>query len=363
MTADQPPGESWHIRAVRLPDGDRAEDWWVRDGRLTDQPAPNARELPGGWMLPGLVDAHAHLSLDFNATGLPMGSDALVAANMDAQLAAGVLAVRDTGAVHGARLERHSGRGPRVVRAGSILAPPGRYFPGLYRPVAPQDLAAAALDEIAAGATWVKLIADFPGPDGNFYRPLVNYPPDTLRVLVAAAHAAGARVAAHVSGEYVVEVVRAGVDSIEHGPMLDRDLLVELAQRGAAWTPTLWTVVGYTEPLVADDGPVGGIAREVLASLRELVPLAEQLGVTVLAGSDEAPHGALAREIVRLCQFGMSARGALAAASTDARAYLGLPPLGAGAPADVVTFAADPRERLDALAKPAAVLFAGRRVV
>src|SRR4051812_4069673 len=73
VTTEQHPPETWHIRAVRLPDGDRAEDWWIHNGRLIDQPVPNARELPGGWMLPGLADAHVHLSLDFNATGLPVG--------------------------------------------------------------------------------------------------------------------------------------------------------------------------------------------------------------------------------------------------------------------------------------------------
>jgi imidazolonepropionase-like amidohydrolase len=95
--------------------------------------------------------------------------------------------------------------------------------------------------------------------------------------------------------------------------------------------------------------------------LRELVPLAVQLGVAVLAGSDEAPHGALLREVARLHEFGLTMRAAIAAASTTPRAYLGLPGLVAGAPADVVTFASDPREHLDVLARPAAIVFDGRR--
>jgi imidazolonepropionase-like amidohydrolase len=91
--------------------------------------------------------------------------------------------------------------------------------------------------------------------------------------------------------------------------------------------------------------------------------LAAQLGVPILTGTDEAPHGALAREVAQLCRFGLPVSTALAAASTTARAYLGLPGLEQGAPADLVTFDTDPRENLEALAKPAAVLLGGRRVI
>jgi len=273
-----------------------------------------------------------------------------------------VLAVRDIGAVPGARLEAHGDRGPRVARAGRILAPPGRFHAGIYQPATPENLVAAGLAEVAAGATWVKVVADFPGPDGNWFNPIVNYPPEALRALVEAVHAAGARVAAHVSGPFVAEVVRAGVDSIEHGPLIDAELLEQLAHRGGAWTPTLWTVVGAIEPLAGSQLPIAGFVREVLARLHELIPLAAQLGVTVLAGSDEAPHGALMREVARLHEFGLSARAAITAASTTPRAYLGLPGFVAGAPADVVTFASDPRARLDALARPAAIVFGGRRI-
>src|SRR5436190_24349092 len=89
--------EAWHIRAVRLPDGARAEDWWIYEGRLHDQPIPGARDLPGGWVLPGLVDAHAHLTFDFGGTGLD--GEELIAANLEQHLRAGVLAVRDIGVV------------------------------------------------------------------------------------------------------------------------------------------------------------------------------------------------------------------------------------------------------------------------
>ncbi|HEY3231431.1 MAG TPA: amidohydrolase family protein, partial [Roseiflexaceae bacterium] len=355
------PHEAWHIRAVRLPDGEHAEDWWIHEGRLYDQPIRGARDLPGGWALPGLVDAHAHLSLDFGGARLCQGSDELIAANLEAHSKAGVLVVRDTGMVPGARIDRRLARGPHILTAGRFLAPAGRYHAPLYKAVGPEQLVAAALAEVADGATWVKVIADFPGPDGNWFAPRVNYAPDALRALVSAAHDAGARVAAHVSGPFVAEVVRAGVDSIEHGPLIDADLLTVMAQRGTAWTPTLLTVAGVLDQLAMTNSSIGAQAREALARLNETLPLAAQFGVPILAGTDESPPGSVAREVAQLRRFGLSAVAALAAASTAARAYLGLPAFSASA--DLVTFAADPRSDPEALAKPAAVVRAGRRIV
>ena len=66
--------ERWHIRAVRLPEGGPAEDWWIAEGRLSAHPIPDTEDLPGGWVLPGLVDAHAHLSRDLgDRMSLPRG--------------------------------------------------------------------------------------------------------------------------------------------------------------------------------------------------------------------------------------------------------------------------------------------------
>jgi imidazolonepropionase-like amidohydrolase len=238
----------------------------------------------------------------------------------------------------------------------------GRFHEHLHEPVSAERLAATALEEVASGRTWVKIIADFPGPDGNWALAPVTYPNEVVRALVEAVHAAGARVMAHTSTGHVADLVRAGVDSIEHGPAITPDLLREMATRGTAWTPTLATIAGYLEPLIALDGPAGEYVRGTFALWHETIPLAEQLGVTLLAGTDEIPHGALAREIAQLCRFGLSPAGALAAASTVARDYLGLPAFRAGAPADLVTFATDPRLDPAALEHPVAILLGGNPV-
>lgn len=78
------------------------------------------------------------------------------------------------------------------------------------------------------------------------------------------------------------------------------------------------------------------------------------------AGTDELPHGSLAKEITTLHRYGLPATSALIAASTAARAYLGLPAWEVGALADFVSFAADPRRDIAVLAWPVAVILGGQ---
>ncbi|MEZ4869274.1 MAG: amidohydrolase family protein [Caldilineaceae bacterium] len=359
-TAAQIAAPAWHLHATILPDGDRREEWWIVDGCWSRTPVAGAVDLPGAWLLPGgLVDAHVHLGMDFNNMGLALGSEVLMAANLATQQRAGVLALRDAGLLPGARLDPVACRG-RVIAAGPMMAPAGRFHPGLYTPVAPEALVATALATVAGGAPWVKVIADFPGPDGNWFAPIVNYPPELLATLVRAVHAVGARVMAHVSGPIVPALVAAGIDSIEHGPLVTPDVVRMMADRGTAWTPTLWTVTKYMEPLTALSGPMGEQVRHTFVQWQETLSLAVALGVHVLAGSDEAPHGSLWQEIATLARFGLSPRAALAAASTQARAYLGLPTIQTGIPANFTLYAQDPRQDLPCLAKPLVVMQEGR---
>lgn len=353
----------WHLRAIRLPDGTKAEDWWVVDGRLCDTPVPGAQELPGGWFLPGgLVDAHIHGSMNFNGYPLADGGDALIAANLAAQRAAGVLAVRDAGLAWGGSYGSKPADGPRVQSAGSILAAPGRGYPGICTWVEADRLVEAALEQVRHGTRWVKIMADFPGPDGNWFAAPPGYPREVIQALVHTVHAAGAHVMAHSTGRAAADLVHAGVDSIEHGMQLNGELLKQMARRGIAWSLTLGTALKHVGPIAARDNPAGEYVRAELARVRDLLPLAASLGVPLLAGTDELPHGALAQEIAILQRYGLTPRQAIAAASTTAREFLRLPGFASDAPADLVLFDTDPRHDLSVLARPSAVVFGGRRV-
>jgi imidazolonepropionase-like amidohydrolase len=353
---------SWAVRAVQLPDGDRPVDLWVdAAGCLVTEPVPKAERLPGRYVAPGLVDAHAHPAVGREA-GMPVALDGSEALNvLEAWAACGVCLVRDTGSAGGSALQLDLAPGmPRLQAAGRFLAPPGRYFPALLPEAAPQEqLAELAVGELARGGRWVKVIADFPPvtdgmPSGP---PELTYSGEAIKAMVAAVHAAGGRVAAHVTTDAVSGLVRAGVDSIEHGTAIDESALRLMARTGAAWTPTLCAVLG-----LPDTAPEA--ARRRVAGYRqrlgELLPLAQRLGVPILAGTDTA--GTIAREVALLAGHGLEPAAALKAATTTGYRFLGEPFDRAGQPATLVTYQDDPREDLAILSSPSAVIIDGVRV-
>jgi imidazolonepropionase-like amidohydrolase len=229
--------------------------------------------------------------------------------------------------------------------------------------VGADDLVDVALQDVRAGAHWVKILGDFPGPDGNWFDAPPNYPREKVAALVREVHAAGARVMAHSTGRAAPDLVAAGVDSIEHGMVLSRDLLQAMADKRIAWTMTLTTALLHVGALATQDTPVGAYIRGRLDNLRDLVPLARAIGVPMLAGTDEIGMGALARELQCLEQYGLSAQEALAIGSTSARSWLGFPSAHHHAMhADLVTYDDDPRVDLRALHTPAAIFCGGRRI-
>jgi imidazolonepropionase-like amidohydrolase len=217
----------------------------------------------------------------------------------------------------------------------------------------PDDLIDTALQELAQGAQWVKLVADFPpsrarsmSATGPAER---TYDADLVQALIAAVHNAGARVAAHVTSPLIADLVPMGLDSVEHGTAMDEDTLIEMSRRGTAWTPTLCAALST--------GVSADIA-ERRAMFQELLPAAVRLGVPVLTGSDVV--GSIPREVALLAEMGLDPKDALAAATTAPRRFLDpdQPP----ASASVVTYHDDPRNDPAVLAEPAAVVIDGVRV-
>jgi imidazolonepropionase-like amidohydrolase len=341
--------DRWRLPPVLLPDGEQ-RDLWIVGGRISDAAVDGADLLPGRFALPGLVDAHAHVSVAPVAYRPLDAADA--AATLRALAGRGVLLVRDLGSPRSVTLEIVPGPDlPLFQVAGRVHAPRGRFYEALHDPVEPEALVTTALVEVARGARWVKVIADFRDPDLSYDGPL-------LASLVEAVHGAGARVAAHVQWSGVRDVVAAGVDSIEHGCSLDLATLDTMAAAGMAWTPTL---TGFLEPLPPDAPPDRrALFAGILDNFRALLAPAAARGVTILAGTDLA--GSLVDEIRHLVDFGLTPTQALRAATTNARTFLGAPALDAGGAADVVTFHDDPRDDPEVLALPAAVVLGGVRI-
>jgi len=246
---------------------------------------------------------------------------------------------------------------PSIQAAGRFLAPPGRYFPELLPDGAPENqLTALALAEVARGARWVKVIADFPtvtddGPSGGAH-PTYGLP--AITELVTAVHAVGARVAVHSTIGSVAALVRAGVDSIEHGTSIDETDLQLMAQTGTAWTPTLCAIVGRPNAELSPE------RAEYRDRLRTLLPAAIKHGVPVLAGSDGV--GTVAREVMLLATHGLTPSAALAAATTTAYRFLNHGGGASDPPTWLVTYDADPRTDPAVLGAPRAILMNGERL-
>jgi imidazolonepropionase-like amidohydrolase len=307
-------------------------------------------ELPGRYALAGLVDAHAHPTVAADEHGPYLADDEYGAARLDEYAASGVTVIRDAGGrgrvTLGFARTAVTGR-PVVTAVGRFLAPANRYFPRMYVPTAPDDLAATIQTEVAAGAAWVKIIGDFPewGEDGPVpHSTAATYDLNTLRQAVDAAHAAGARVAVH-SNLPDSGLVGIGADSIEHGPALGHLELEELGARGGAWTPTLCAVLQNRN---SPDPAVRARVGELRERLRDCLPYA-------VAGTDIV--GTIADEIALLADHGLTVGQAIAAAGSLARDFLGIQPAG-----DIVTYNDDPREDPAVLASPAAVVVRGVRV-
>jgi imidazolonepropionase-like amidohydrolase len=355
---------AWHVHAAQLPDGDSPVDLWVDEaGRLVSEPLADSEPLPGRFVVPGLVDAHAHPTAAMTASGPAPLASADVLEVLAAWAAEGVCLIRDTGSPGGSALELDIAAGmPRMQAAGRFLAPAGRYFPGLLREEVPQEqLTELALAELARGSCWVKVVADFPpvvdGMPAGAAAP--TYSLEAVAAMVAAVHAAGGRVAAHTTTELVGDLLRTGVDSVEHGTSLDESSVRLLAANGAGWTPTLCaTLQALQQPDSAE--PARQRAQAHSERLRELLPLAQRLGVPILTGSDAV--GSVAREIRLLAENGLDPTDALRAATTTAFRFLGEGYDQAGRPATLVTYDADPREDLAVLSAPAAVFIDGVRM-
>jgi imidazolonepropionase-like amidohydrolase len=365
-----------HVRGVVLPEGEE-RDLWVVDGRLTFEAVSGADTVAsGGWVVPGLVDAHCHIGL--GPHGPEHDRDAL-RAQARAETAAGALLVRDAGSPADTRFLDDDHDAPRIIRCGKHISRTRRYSPNTAIEIEPDELAEVVFREASGGGPatlgddtpvgeahlWVKLVGDWIDRAEGDLAPL--WPADVLREAVGRAHAAGARVAVHTFGEETLpDLIDAGVDCIEHGTGLTEDLVARLAASGAALVPTLINIDNF--PGIADSArakfPVYAERMVRLhGTARARVRAAFEAGIPIYCGTDAGSyvdHGRVADEILALHEAGLPAEAALAAGSWAARTWLGHKGLEHDAPADFLVCDTDPRADLTQLRKPARIVHKGR---
>lgn len=349
---------------------------WIRpaddEGPLPAGAPPTVIDACGSTIVPGFVDAHAHLTLPGGAGWIariddPV-EDLVAAAEQNARLLgrAGVRWIRDvgsprvvspwTGEPRALALElrdrwRSRPDAPHIRAAGTWLMRDGTLE--TPRTVSAEDgdaLLAAATVQLDDGADLLKLYLDGPEPGAAPWTI-----PEVERV-VALAHGRGVPVTAHSGNLMGARVgVRAGVDAIEHGFELDADLAAEMARRGTFLVSTLaifrsWESFGRTTRLERFAEPAG---RARIAERRERaedsVRLARAAGVRIAAGTDfgggSTRANQLAWEVESLVAAGLEPWEALAAATWRGGELLGEPDVGRlreGGPADLVLVHGDP---------------------
>ena len=353
----------FHLSGYVLPDGEH-RDLWVADGVIRTEPVAGAETLvTRGWLMPGLVDAHCHVGLDANGAVPHDEAERQALADRDA----GALLIRDAGSPADTRWIDDREDLPKIVRAGRHIARPKRYIRNFADEVEPEDLLATVERQAARGDGWVKLVGDWIDRDVGDLSPL--WPVDVVTAAISRAHQLGVRVTAHVFGEQAAtELVRAGIDGIEHGTGLDSDTLTLMAERQVALVPTMIQLDNFEGYASAGEARFPTYAKHMRALYErrlETFRTAYELGVPIYAGTDAGgslPHGLIGQEMGRMAEFAPRDY-ALGAGSWRARAWLGRPAtLADGVPADLIVFDEDPRSDLGVLREPRLVLLRGRPV-
>jgi imidazolonepropionase-like amidohydrolase len=351
-----------HIRDRGLPDEEPVQ-WWIVDGVLSAEPVADAQTVfDGGWIVPGLVDAHCHVGL--GAHGPVDNLDECIE-QAETERGVGALLLRDCGSPIDTRALDDRDDLPRIIRHGRHLARPKRYQRDFAIELEDESQLADAVTEQARwGDGWVKLVGDWIDRDTGDLAPL--WSDDVLTAAMEAAHAEGARVTAHVFSEDALPgLIRARIDCIEHGTGLTDDTIALMVEHGTALVPTLINIENF--PGIAEGAEkypaYASHMRDLYQRSGPRFAAAREAGVPIFAGTDAGStvaHGRIGDEVDALKRIGMTPTQALGAASWTARDWLGRPSLEHGASADLVCYADDPRTGAAVINHPDLVVLRGR---
>ena len=375
----------------------------IVDGERVREVTTDGKQIPAGvrvvdlskyYGLPGLIDAHTHMTMYTDETpGVPMLKQ--IAANPPAvevflarkgamrTLEAGVTTVRDLGADQYMDLamreliNRGEMIGPRMFVVGYALYVTNTpYKPGLNPPAGGiadgvPEVLRAVRQQIAAGVDLIKMYASTGTDDDTTGFETYSY--EEIKAAVDAAHQFGKKIAIHSYGpDGARDAVRAGTDSLEHATDMDETTIAEMVKRGTFYVPTIdhnryylenGDKIGYTPGFEAN-------TRAFIARNLETARKAHQAGVKFAMGSDAiyTMFGQNTRELSWFVKAGMTPEEALKTATTNAAALLGksgeLGAVAAGYYADLVAVDGDPTADIAvAIDKVRWVMKAGQTVV
>src|SRR5437763_3900227 len=308
-------------------------------------------DLPEATLLPGLIDMHTHLTMDlgslgYSGLGISTAREALHGArNARRTLEAGFTTVRNLGAFDYSDIALRDAIndgdviGPRIVASGPALGitgghcdenllPPAFHFQGGGVADGVEGVQHKVREVIKYGAEVIKICATggvlSKGDDPN----ASQYRHEEMKAIVVDAHRLGRRVAAHAHGaEGVRWASEAGVDSIEHGHLMDDAAVATLKKNGTYLVPTLFLGEYMEKNMDRSDVPEFSKQkmRDVIAAMRKNTGKAFAAGVKVAFGTDAAvyPHGLNAGEFHVYVQLGMTPLAAIQTATINASDLLG----------------------------------------
>jgi imidazolonepropionase-like amidohydrolase len=329
--------------------------------------------------LPGLIDSHTHLTMQFSKSSYSdkfrlNPADYAIASTVYARrtLLAGFTAVRNLGDDHNESIALRNAvnkgevPGPRIYSAGQFIGTTGGHAdptngfrwdlqgdPGPKDGIinSPADAWKAVRQHYKDGADLIKIMPSGGVLDESSSSENPQMTLDEIKAVVAAAHDYGFTVAAHAHGaEAIRRAVLGGVDSIEHGTFMDDQDIKLMKEHGTWYVPTI--IAGEFVMEKAKQGwyppQVARKALEVGPKIMATAGRAYKAGVKIAFGTDAGvyPHGENAQEFVYMVQAGMPPMYAIQAATTHAAALLkhssDFGSISAGKYADVVAVPGNP---------------------
>jgi imidazolonepropionase-like amidohydrolase len=371
----------------------------IEDGKIvsagpateTKAPADAVRiELPNATVLPGLIDAHTHLTYEprfgYEELGVSVVRSALTGAkNARVTLEAGFTTVRNVGAEGYSDVALRDAinagdvPGPRMLVSGPALGITGGHCDNNLLPFDYHATGDGVADGIAAvqhkvrenikyGSDLIKICATGGVLSKGDDPQASQYTLEEMKAIVADAHRLGRKVAAHAHGaQGILWASEAGVDSIEHGSYIDDAGIAEMKKNGTYLVPTLYLGDWFLEN--AERNHVAefllGKAKTVMPIARKNIAHAFASGVKVAFGTDAAvyPHGLNAHEFTVMVKLGLTPLQAIQAATMNAADLLGwqgkVGSLEPGAWADIVAVDGDPLKDVTTLERVKFVMKGG----
>jgi imidazolonepropionase-like amidohydrolase len=347
-------------------------------------------DLPNATVLPGLIDAHTHLTMNpsfgYQTLGISTPRQALIGAhNARMTLEAGFTTVRNVGAADftdvALRDAINAGDvpGPRMLVSGPALSITGGHCDNNLLPFEYHATNDGVADGVAAvqhkvrenikyGADVIKVCATGGVLSKGDDPQASQFTLEEMKAIVADAHRLGRKVAAHAHGaQGILWASQAGVDSIEHGSYIDDAGIAEMKKNGTYLVPTLYLGDWFLEN--ADKIHVPDFllmkAKAVMPEARKNIAHAFASGVKVAFGTDAAvyPHGMNAHEFAVMVKLGLTPLQSIQAATINAADLLGwsdkVGTLDAGKWADMVAVEGDPLQDVTTLERVKFVMKGG----